>query len=102
MRVDRPVAVPVERALDYSLGQAYMCKHEWSEDLLLVLPAKFSSPWWTEAISSASLVGLRSLLLVSWMGYISETELAWVPIFFLSCHFTKHLLIFEMLYLVPD
>ena len=42
---DSAVAVPVERALDYSLGQAYLCKHEWSEDLLLVLPAKFSSPW---------------------------------------------------------
>lgn len=44
MPVGSAVAVPVERALDYSLGQAYLCKHEWSEDLLLVLPAKFSSP----------------------------------------------------------
>lgn len=42
------------------------------------------------------------LSLVIWFVIGCVGTPAWVPIFFLSCHFPKHLLIVEMLYLVPD
>ncbi|XP_047096148.1 DNA (cytosine-5)-methyltransferase 1-like [Lolium rigidum] len=58
MQVGNAVAVPVARALGYSLGLAYLHKHDGSSDPLFVLPANFFNPGQTEAIARASSVGL--------------------------------------------
>ena len=59
MQVGNAVAVPVARALGYSLGQAYLRKHHGSDDPLFVLPANFFSPDQTDqAVARASSVGL--------------------------------------------
>lgn len=58
MQVGNAVAVPVARALGYSLGLAYLRKHDGSGDPLFVLPANLFSPGPTEAIARASSVGL--------------------------------------------
>ncbi|KAK1605224.1 hypothetical protein QYE76_028897 [Lolium multiflorum] len=53
MQVGNAVAVPVARALGYSLGLAYLRKHDGSGDPLFVLPANFFNPGQTEAIARA-------------------------------------------------
>ncbi|KAM0825172.1 hypothetical protein ACQ4PT_069745 [Festuca glaucescens] len=58
MQVGNAVAVPVARALGYSLGLSYLCKHDGSGDPLFVLPANFFSPEQTEAVTRASSVRL--------------------------------------------
>jgi DNA (cytosine-5)-methyltransferase 1 len=58
MQVGNAVAVPVARALGYSLGLAYLRKHDGSGDPLFVLPTNFFNPGQTEAIARASSVGL--------------------------------------------
>ncbi|CAM0953312.1 unnamed protein product [Alopecurus aequalis] len=59
MQVGNAVAVPVARALGYSLGMAYLRKHDGSDDdPLSVLPTNFSSPGQTEAAAGDLSVGL--------------------------------------------
>ena len=53
MQVGNAVAVPVARALGYSLGLAYLRIHDGSDDPILVLPANFFSPGQTEAVAPA-------------------------------------------------
>ena len=53
MQVGNAVAVPVARALGYSLGLAYLRKHDGSDGPMLVLPANFFSPGQTEAVVPA-------------------------------------------------
>ncbi|CAM0914191.1 unnamed protein product [Alopecurus aequalis] len=53
MQVGNAVAVPVARALGYSLEKAYLRKHA-DDDPLLVLPNNFFSPDQTEAGASSS------------------------------------------------
>ncbi|KAE8778225.1 DNA (cytosine-5)-methyltransferase 1 [Hordeum vulgare] len=60
MQVGNAVAVPVARALGYSLGLAYLGKQDGGNDPLFVLPANFFSPGQTEAVARASSVGLRA------------------------------------------
>jgi DNA (cytosine-5)-methyltransferase 1 len=57
MQVGNAVAVPVARALGYSLGLAYLRKHNGSDDPLCMLPANFFSPGQTEDVVRASSVG---------------------------------------------
>uniref|UniRef100_A0ACD6AC54 Uncharacterized protein n=1 Tax=Avena sativa TaxID=4498 RepID=A0ACD6AC54_AVESA len=57
MQVGNAVAVPVARALGFSLGQAYLHKHEDGDNPLFVLPANFFSPAQTEVAARASSVG---------------------------------------------
>uniref|UniRef100_A0ACD6A4W2 Uncharacterized protein n=1 Tax=Avena sativa TaxID=4498 RepID=A0ACD6A4W2_AVESA len=57
MQVGNAVAVPVARALGFSLGQAYLRKHDGSDDPLFVLPANFFSPAQTEVVARALSVG---------------------------------------------
>jgi hypothetical protein len=40
--------------LGYSLGQAYLCKHEGSDDPLFMLPDNFFSPGHTKAVVMTS------------------------------------------------
>jgi DNA (cytosine-5)-methyltransferase 1 len=58
MQVGNAVAVPVARALGYSLGLAYLGKHDGSSDPLFKLPANFFSPGQTEGVVRASSVEL--------------------------------------------
>lgn len=60
MQVGNAVAVPMARALGYSLGLVYLHKHDGSDDLLFVLPTNFFSPGQTEAVARASSVGLSA------------------------------------------
>ncbi|KAM0917706.1 hypothetical protein ACQ4PT_009169 [Festuca glaucescens] len=58
MQIGNAVAVPVARALGYSLGLAYLGKHDGSSDPLFKLPANFFSPGQTEGVVRASSVEL--------------------------------------------
>ncbi|KAK1605857.1 hypothetical protein QYE76_029530 [Lolium multiflorum] len=54
MQVGNAVAVPVARALGYSLGLAYLGKHDGSSDPLFKLPGNFFSPGQTEGVVRSS------------------------------------------------
>jgi DNA (cytosine-5)-methyltransferase 1 len=58
MQVGNAVAVPVARALGYSLGQAYLGKQDGRDDSLFVLPANFFCPGQTNAVARSSSAGL--------------------------------------------